>query len=128
MMIEHNPLAVADDLSIDAEYWQWAVRTKPRKSLCFSSSAAYPIKLQRREHYELLKEYRSIPILLNKGFRVWPGGWRVPQNVEAFLDYAKAYQNERLLGYLCTTWGAVKPGELSKWAPINTAMQKLNEW
>jgi GDP-L-fucose synthase len=56
MMIEHNPLAVADDLSIDAEYWQWAVRAKPRKSLCFSSSAAYPIKLQRREHYELLKE------------------------------------------------------------------------
>jgi GDP-L-fucose synthase len=56
MMIEHNPLAVADDLSIDAEYWQWAVRAKPGKSLCFSSSAAYPIKLQRREHYELLKE------------------------------------------------------------------------
>jgi nucleoside-diphosphate-sugar epimerase len=56
MMIEHNPLAVADDLSIDAEYWQWAVRAKPRKSLCFSSSAAYPIKLQRREHYVLLKE------------------------------------------------------------------------
>ena len=56
MMIEHNPLAVADDLSIDAEYWQWAVKAQPRKTLCFSSSAAYPIKLQRREHYELLKE------------------------------------------------------------------------
>ena len=56
MMIEHNPLAVADDLSIDAEYWQWAVRAKPRKTLCFSSSAAYPIKFQRREHHVLLKE------------------------------------------------------------------------
>jgi len=56
MMIEHNPLAVADDLSIDAEYWQWAVRARPRKTLCFSSSAAYPIKFQRREHHVLLKE------------------------------------------------------------------------
>lgn len=56
LMIEYNPLAVADDLSIDAEYWQWAKETKPKKSITFSSSAAYPIKFQRREHYVLLKE------------------------------------------------------------------------
>ena len=42
LMIENNPLAVADDLSIDAEFWQWAARAKPRKVVCFSSSAAYP--------------------------------------------------------------------------------------
>jgi nucleoside-diphosphate-sugar epimerase len=56
LMIDFNPLAVADDLSIDAEYWQWAKETKPKKTVTFSSSAAYPIKLQRREHYELLHE------------------------------------------------------------------------
>lgn len=56
LMIENNPLAVADDLSIDAEYWQWAVKAKPAKSLCFSSSAAYPIKFQRSENYKLLSE------------------------------------------------------------------------
>jgi len=56
LMIENNPLAVADDLSIDAEYWQWAERTKPAKTLCFSSSAAYPIKFQRSENYKLLTE------------------------------------------------------------------------
>ncbi|MFH1542636.1 MAG: NAD-dependent epimerase/dehydratase family protein [bacterium] len=55
-MIENNPLAVADDLSIDAEYWQWAARTKPKKTICFSSSAAYPIKHQRLEGYKLLTE------------------------------------------------------------------------
>ncbi|HEY5653423.1 MAG TPA: NAD-dependent epimerase/dehydratase family protein [Pontiella sp.] len=55
-MIENNPLAVADDLSIDAEYWQWAVRTKPNKTIVFSSSAAYPVHLQRPDHYMLLKE------------------------------------------------------------------------
>ena len=28
-MIENKPIAVADDLSIDAEYWQWATLAKP---------------------------------------------------------------------------------------------------
>jgi GDP-L-fucose synthase len=55
-MIENNPLAVADDLSIDAAYWQWAVQARPTKSIVFSSSAAYPIHLQRPDHYMLLKE------------------------------------------------------------------------
>lgn len=55
-MIENNPLAVADDLSIDAAYWQWAKIARPRKTLCFSSSAAYPISLQREDHHILLKE------------------------------------------------------------------------
>jgi GDP-L-fucose synthase len=55
-MIENNPLAVADDLSIDAEYWQWAVKAKPAKTVVFSSSAAYPVHLQRPDQYMLLKE------------------------------------------------------------------------
>ena len=55
-MIENKPLAVADDLSIDAEYWQWAERARPTKTLCFSSSAAYPIKFQRQKGYRLLSE------------------------------------------------------------------------
>jgi len=55
-MIENRPLAVADDLSIDAEFWQWAERARPAKTLCFSSSAAYPIGKQREDGYELLTE------------------------------------------------------------------------
>lgn len=55
-MIENRPLAVADDLAIDAQYWQWAERARPAKTICFSSSAAYPIKLQRAEDYRLLTE------------------------------------------------------------------------
>lgn len=55
-MIENNPLAVADDLAIDATYWQWARRARPAKTVCFSSSAAYPISLQTPEHHVLLRE------------------------------------------------------------------------
>lgn len=56
LMIEEAPLAVAQDLSIDAAYWQWARQAAPRKTLCFSSSAAYPIRLQREQGYQLLRE------------------------------------------------------------------------
>ncbi|MBV9242813.1 MAG: NAD(P)-dependent oxidoreductase [Acidobacteria bacterium] len=56
LVIEQNPLAVADDLSIDAAYWRWAVETKPKRSVCFSSSAAYPVKFQRRDDFKLLSE------------------------------------------------------------------------
>jgi len=55
-MIENRPLAVADDLSIDSHYWQWAVEAKPKKTICFSSSAAYPVAFQGRENFVLLKE------------------------------------------------------------------------
>ncbi len=56
LMIENNPLAVADDLSIDSEFWQWASTAKPKKTICFSSSAAYPIRLQQEKNYVLLSE------------------------------------------------------------------------
>lgn len=44
--IEGNPLSVATDLSIDAEMFNWAMRTKPGRIVYFSSSAAYPIRYQ----------------------------------------------------------------------------------
>ena len=56
LMIENHPLVVADDLSIDAEFWKWAKDNKPDISVCFSSSAAYPIKLQTQDYNVLLKE------------------------------------------------------------------------
>ena len=46
-MIEGSPLALAVDLSIDAEMFGWAVRTKPGRIVYFSSSAAYPTRLQQ---------------------------------------------------------------------------------
>jgi len=45
--IDNNPLSVATDLSIDSEMCQWALRTKPHRIVYFSSSAAYPTKLQK---------------------------------------------------------------------------------
>ena len=55
-MIENQPLAVAEDLAIDSMFWRWVEKIAPEKVVCFSSSAAYPIKYQRREDYQLLSE------------------------------------------------------------------------
>lgn len=55
-MIENNPLAIAEDLAIDSLFWRWAKETRPLKSICFSSSAAYPIKYQGREFHKILSE------------------------------------------------------------------------
>ena len=55
--IEGNPLAVASDLAIDADLFQWALRSRPGHLVYFSSSAAYPIFLQRAEYKQKLKEW-----------------------------------------------------------------------
>ena len=48
LTIDGDPLRVAMDLSIDAEFFNWAVKVKPKKVVYFSSSAVYPIMLQRK--------------------------------------------------------------------------------
>jgi GDP-L-fucose synthase len=55
-VIQCDPLAVAADLSIDAAYWDWARDARPGKTICFSSSAAYPVRLQREQDFVLLSE------------------------------------------------------------------------
>lgn len=45
--IEGQPLSVAVDLSIDAEYFNWIMRASPGRCVYMSSSAAYPTSKQR---------------------------------------------------------------------------------
>lgn len=54
--IEGNPLSVATDLSIDAEMFNWAMRTRPGRIVYFSSSAAYPTAFQNNGLNVNLKE------------------------------------------------------------------------
>lgn len=74
LMIDYNPLAVGEDLAIDAMYWQWAKRTAPEKTIYFSSSAAYPIGLQTPDSYRLLTE-TDISFELDIGMPDMTYGW-----------------------------------------------------
>jgi len=57
--IEGRPLAVADNFAIDSDFFQWCLKTKPKKVVYFSSSAAYPVSLQTPERHVKLKETMS---------------------------------------------------------------------
>ncbi len=56
MKIDGDPLAVATDLAIDAEFFNWAIKARPARILYASSSAAYPIHLQGSEGHVALRE------------------------------------------------------------------------
>jgi UDP-glucose 4-epimerase len=50
LKIDGDPLAVATDLVIDSDFFNWVVKAKNRpKVVYFSSSAVYPVELQTRE-------------------------------------------------------------------------------
>jgi hypothetical protein len=78
-------------------------------------------------HYEKQAEYKSVPFLLDKGFRVWPAGWHKIEAVEALIDYSLAQKNPRMIGYLSTTWGKVKPEEVDAFEPTKVGVRKLRE-
>lgn len=62
LKIEGDPLAVATDLSIDADFFNWLTRDawiepgRSRKVIYFSSSAVYPIESQQRDSHCALSE------------------------------------------------------------------------
>ncbi len=73
-MIENNPIAVAQDLTIDSKFWEWCIITKPKKTVYFSSSASYPLDLQTKSYYRLLKE-EDIDFTKNLGVPDYTYGW-----------------------------------------------------
>jgi UDP-glucose 4-epimerase len=55
-MIDGDPMVVALDLAIDAEFFHWITRHKPERVMYPSSSAAYPVDLQTESGAIALKE------------------------------------------------------------------------
>ncbi len=75
-------------------------------------------------HYELRDAYPSIPMFLDKGFRVLPTGWNKPDATRALIEYSRRYDSPKLLGYLFTTWG-VKPEALLEFPPMVEGLKLL---
>lgn len=82
--IEEDPLAVATDLSIDAEFFNWLAVNKATqpKVIYFSSSAVYPLELQTRDkHVQLAEAY----VDLNQN------RWSKPDLTYGFAKFAGEY-------------------------------------
>ena len=55
-VIEGNPILVASDLAIDSDMWNFTATNLQTKVINFSSSAAYPVELQKSENWRTLRE------------------------------------------------------------------------
>jgi len=77
-------------------------------------------------HYELRTNYPSVPFLVGKGFRVWPAGWKSLPAAQAFSKFSRQQNSGLVVGYLCTTWGAVKIPALAEWPPLLEVMKEWN--
>lgn len=55
-VIDNSPCSQIVDLSLDAECFQWALRTRPGRLVYISSSAAYPVEFQEAHEVYQLRE------------------------------------------------------------------------
>jgi hypothetical protein len=68
-------------------------------------------------HYERREAYPSIPMFLEKGFRVLPASWRKVDAARALIDYSLKEQSPQMLGHLFTTWDG-KNNNLAEYPPL----------
>lgn len=59
-------------------------------------------------HYELRESYLSIPMFLEKGFRVLPASWKDVDATKALIQFSRQQTDPKLLGHMFTTWGVKK--------------------
>jgi hypothetical protein len=67
-------------------------------------------------------DYPSIPMFLEKGFRVLPASYRSVYASQALIRYSLAQDNPRMLGHLFTTWGG-KMDTLVTYPPMIRGME-----
>jgi len=75
-------------------------------------------------HYEVREDYPSIPMFIEKGFRVLPAGWRDLDAMRALISYSQKNSNPKLLGFMFTTWG-VKKESLLDFPPLVEGLKLL---
>jgi Glycosyl hydrolase family 20, catalytic domain len=75
-------------------------------------------------HYELKDSYPSIPMFIDKGFRVLPAGWKNVEATKALIKFTESHSGPGMLGYLFTTWG-VKKEELTEFPPVAEGLKVL---
>jgi len=77
-------------------------------------------------HYEARQDYPSIPMFIEKGFRVLPAGWKDVEATKALIEFSRPHAGLKLLGYMFTTWG-VKKDALLDFPPLVEGLKLLRE-
>jgi hypothetical protein len=73
-------------------------------------------------HYEVRESYPSIPMFIEKGFRVLPATWKNVDATKALIDFSRLHP--KVLGFMFTTWG-VKKDALLDFPPLIEGLKAL---
>ena len=74
-------------------------------------------------HYEPRHSYPSVPMFLEKGFRVLPAGWKKVDGTLALIRYSRDQKHPKMLGHLFTTWSGRK--QWSEFPPLVEGLKLL---
>lgn len=77
-------------------------------------------------HYLPQKEYPSIDLFLDKGFKVLPTSWKDIDAVKALVNYSYAKQDTNMLGHMFSTWSEGVESDLSSYEPLVIGLDKIN--
>jgi len=69
-------------------------------------------------HYEPRETYASIPMFLEKGFKVLPCSYRKIDGVRALIKYSYQLEHPNMMGHMFTTWSVVKKDSLTTYQPM----------
>ncbi len=67
-------------------------------------------------HYEKRESYPSVPMFLDKGFRVLPTSWKDVEASRTLIEQSLGLKAPRMLGHLFTTWS--KQPKAADWPPL----------
>jgi hypothetical protein len=79
-------------------------------------------------HYEPREGgvYESVPMFMQKGFRVMPASWKNTDAGLALIRYARDHQtDDRLVGHIFTTWSGKPETNWAEWEPIAKGLELL---
>ena len=78
-------------------------------------------------HYEPREKYESLPMFMEKGFRILPASWKNTEATLALIRYARETQAEdRLVGHIFTTWSQ-RHDDWSELEPLVKGLALLHE-
>ncbi|NQT25954.1 family 20 glycosylhydrolase [candidate division KSB1 bacterium] len=84
-------------------------------------------------HYETMDVYPSpmdgylsVPMFLEKGFRVLPCSWRNLVSSKALIEYSLKQDDPKMLGHLFTMWSSRK-GSVTEWPPMVQGLLLLTQ-
>jgi len=77
-------------------------------------------------HYGLRESYPSIPMFLEKGFRVLPASWKEVEASQKLIKYSLEQKNPNMLGHVFTTWGE-EGDDITAFPPIVSGFKLLRK-